>query len=131
MKTILIHLLLLLGIVCTSTQLLYGQKESKPKDDIAVSFENACQDTILVLVHYKSAEEGWITKGWYWVPPGETKYVLNTPNAVLYYHARNVKGDRVWEGREMGWNFKEKYYGFKEIRVDEKIWDYTKRLVCD
>jgi len=131
MNKIALRLFFMIGMLLGSAPLVLGQQDTPEPDEIEVSFENACQDTILVWVHYKAAEEGWITKGWYWVPPGETKYVLNTPNAVLYYHARNVKGDRVWEGREMGWNFKEKYYGFKEIRVDEKIWDYTKRLVCD
>lgn len=131
MNKIALRLFFMIGMLLGSAPLVLGQQDTPEPDEIEVSFENACQDTILVLVHYKAAEEGWITKGWYWVPPGETKYVLNTPNAVLYYHARNVKGDRVWQGREMGWNFKEKYYGFKEIHVDEKIWDYTKRLVCD
>ncbi len=124
-----VYFLLFLSF-CYFADMLAQQDSLKPRE-MEVSFENACQDTILVLVHYKRGEEEWVTKGWYWVPPGESRFVLTTPNAVLYYHARNIAGDRVWKSKENTWLYKEKPYGFRKITIDEGVWEYTKRLVCE
>lgn len=110
---------------------IFAQQDGTSQKEIEVSFENACQDTLLVLVHYKNSKAEWVTKGWYWVPPGESRFVLTTPNARLYYHARNVAGDRVWQDKENGWKFKGIIYGFRQMTVEDKVWDYTKRLVCE
>lgn len=131
MKTSAFQIFFVITGLCLFSTPLIAQQDSTVQKEIEVSFENACQDTILVLLHYKNSESGWVTKGWYWVPPGETRFVARTSNALLYYHARNIKGDQVWKDNENGWKFKDKVYGFRQIAVDEKVWDYTKRLVCE
>ena len=65
---------------------------------IAVSLENRCTDkTIDVAITYRNAANQWIGKGWYKVPPKETRpNVVAAAGADIYFYGSS--NDTVWAG---------------------------------
>jgi uncharacterized membrane protein len=68
-----------------------------------VYFENNYDRTVFVAIGYYANStnfQGYITKGWYKIPSGETKKILgyNPENQYLYYYATTEGSKKKFEG---------------------------------
>jgi uncharacterized membrane protein len=48
---------------------------------------NKCSSPVAVAVHMKDASRGWVTRGWYKIPPGATVTTPRTHNPYFRYFA--------------------------------------------
>jgi uncharacterized membrane protein len=94
---------------------------------IKLKFENGCDETISVAIHYMQDGE-WVTDGWWSIEPGQTKYLEDTRNRVFYYYASS---------RSYNWSGGDYYYikgerrAFKRVDIDAGSKTYTKTLTCN
>jgi hypothetical protein len=81
------------------------------RDYTKLYFKNTSSQPIFVAVRFKpfyvagntselksldAQGDGWETKAWFQLAPGETKHVGNTNNLYVYYYAEG--GGRDWKG---------------------------------
>lgn len=106
--------------------------ESQRLGRYEVNVKNLCARPIWVAVHYKdydrepngssclgggsSCTSGWITKGWWKLNIGETKYIANTRNRIIYFSGHS-------EDRRFNWGYSDRLY--KVNGKSEKFFEAT------
>lgn len=62
-----------------------------------VSLRNDCDETIVVVVHYRALNNLWVTQGWWKVEPDElVRTGIATTNPIVYFYAKS--DSYTWNG---------------------------------
>jgi hypothetical protein len=119
------------------SQILTPQNELIPEENFSlinywrVHFINRCSDSIRTWIHYRDFNNEWITEGVWHHSPGESKYVANTRNGIIYLYAENMSGSIVWNG---DYNFYDNYGNLLPMRkftINGGYGDYRRDFTCE
>mgnify|MGYP000091332665 CR=1 FL=1 len=62
-----------------------------------INFRNKTNDDVDLLIRILNKNNKWENHGWYYLDPGETAYLEDTKNRILYYYAESK--NKVWKGK--------------------------------
>lgn len=64
-----------------------------------ISVLNTCDSSIRVAIRYFSwNDNAWKSDGWWKVSPGQSAYIGNTANGIIYLYAEAVSRSDIWTG---------------------------------
>jgi len=105
-----------------------GSRE--PETEYKIHFKNKCDETIHILIRTLKPNDKWLSEGWWTIKPGESAYVADSKNAIIYYYAESYTGNHIWPGSNHK-NFEGKEYAFKKWDLSNKEKGVvTKGLTC-
>ena len=93
-----------------------------------INFKNVCNKKLDLLIRFLNSNGNWETKGWFTAKPGETIYVADTENGIVYYYARTKKLE--WNGTHYK-TYKGKQYGFVKWEINGEKGKQTLGLPCN
>lgn len=104
------------------------QPKSKPVEIYyRIHVKNNCDETVNLLLRYKTIGGNWVTKGWNRINPGAEAYIEDTKNRIIYYYATG--NNTNWSGNENK-VFNGKTYGFRKYSFTESLGKKTISLAC-
>ncbi|MEL7115969.1 MAG: hypothetical protein AAGP08_10320 [Pseudomonadota bacterium] len=85
-------------LITMTTVLLIGQTAAAQSNRFSLELKNECSQEIEAAVRYRDWEGNWQIRFWVSVPPGETRYVADTPHNIFYYYADSP--GTTWPGED-------------------------------
>lgn len=84
-----------------------------------LTIKNACNEDIIIAVHYKDIRGSWRTTSFISIPAGQQKNaVVSSNNSVFYFYAKSTTSNPItWEG-DRNFNVDGKLYPMIEKTLD-------------
>lgn len=119
--------------------------ESQRLGRYKVNIKNGCSKPIWVAVHFKNYDKDpngssclgggthcvnkWITRGWWRLNPGQSKYIADTRNRIIYFSAHTQDRKETW-GSDHTWSVRGVSEKFFKATMTNSFSDWTQRFTC-
>jgi len=119
------------------SQVLTPQNELIPEENFSlinywrVHFVNRCSDSIRTWIHYRDFNNEWVTEGVWYHSPGQSKYVANTRNGIIYLYAENTSGSLRWNGDHHFYDNYGNLLPMSKFTINNDDGDYRRDFTCE